>query len=97
MTPLGSKPISLEMSLSLVIKLDDESGFDGRLNSEVISLCEPRPPPCEPEIVFVESVGNWLAGVQPIRPQELSLWLLVAVPSPVSEPDIAKIFMIDIK
>ena len=70
MTPLGFAPIPLVISLSLVIKFDVESGSDGRLTPEVISPCGPRPPPCEPEITFEESVGDWLAGVaQPRRPQ----------------------------
>ena len=84
-------PGPLVISLSLVIKFDAESGSDGRLTPEVKSLCEPRPPPCEPEITFEESVGDWLVGAQPRRPQELSLWSSVASTSPVSKPDIAKI------
>ena len=84
-------PGPLVISLSLAIKFDAESGSDGRLIPEVKSLCEPRPPPCEPEITFEESVGDWLVGTQPRRPQELSLWSMVASTSPVSKPDIAKI------
>lgn len=92
MIPLEFAPRPFVISLSLVIKLDVESGSDGRLTPEVISPCGPRPPPCEPEITFEESVGEWfVGGAQPRRPQELSLWSLVASTSPVSKPDIAKI------
>lgn len=98
MTP--SPPPGL-ISLAIIssvsdVKWDEESVLDGWLAPEVISLDEPRPPPWEPLLLFMMSEGDWFAGVQAARPQELSLWSWAASPSTVSEPDNAKMFLMDI-